>query len=77
MPATRLSVTSFVTYSRAVIALLLLAGAAACGQKGPLYLPEPTPMVIGEDTSQTDSAQDDDKDENEDDARSAAPGPRP
>jgi len=35
--------------ARAALLLVLLAGAAACGQKGDLYLPEPPPVAGGDE----------------------------
>lgn len=31
-----------------LLAVLISLAAAGCGQRGPLYLPEPTPIEIGE-----------------------------
>ncbi len=48
--------------------LMLLAG---CGQKGPLYLPERTPIEIG--ARENDAVQEDDEDEDRDDTRDPPP----
>lgn len=68
MPSRRQTPTPRAATSMTVLALLLLAAVAACGQKGPLYLPERTPMVIGEDT-------DDDEEESRPPAAAAATRP--
>lgn len=55
MPSRHLTLTPRTAVSGTVLALLL-AAVSACGQKGPLYLPERTPMVIGEDADTEDRA---------------------
>jgi len=54
MPSRHQTLTPRPETSRALLALLLLAAVSACGQKGPLYLPERTPMVIGQDDDAAD-----------------------
>jgi predicted small lipoprotein YifL len=49
----------------AVVSLLLLV--AACGQRGPLYLPERTPMVVGDPQAEDAQAEDAEEDAGETD----------
>ena len=53
-------------------ALLLLA--TACGQRGPLYLEEPTPAEVGTPTADEDD--DDDRDDDRDNGRDGGGGAR-